>query len=96
VTYGLAHLSAKHILGFLLSFVQEEGSFHLVLTFFVSWRSRFDTDIPAVVVYVSGVDSSVGCLRFGLCKRFIKETLSDQKLFLGLVKVFIAEEFVGF
>jgi len=94
VAAGLAHLPAQHVLGCALSLVQQECTLQLVLPLLVSGRCGFDADIPAMVVHVSGVSARVRRLRRDLGVRFIKETLLNQKLFLGLFELLVREELV--
>ena len=69
--------------------VKKECSLDLVLALFVSWRSCLVWNVPAMVVNVSCVASSISRLRIFPSDEFIFKSMPYLKFLMALLQIFV-------
>ena len=87
-TINLAIISiscCQNVISRACSFIKKESSLNLILSFLVTRRCLFITYIPSMIVNISSIASSIGCLRLGFGKSFICKTLLYHKLFMFIL-----------
>ena len=75
----------QNIVGCSRCLVEQEGPLNLVLPLFVSWRSCFVADIPAVVVYIASIATSISRLWLRLRIGLISKALLDHELLVAFL-----------